>query len=80
MHVQAVTSVLMSFLITVDWPGEGALCTVCFYLFIYFTKDAFSLTVTTCSERMALQRLFCVSECMRVCVGVRVCFDICIFN
>lgn len=60
MHVQAVTSVLMSFLITVDWPGEGssALCG--------FTKDAFSLTVTTRSERMALHKLFCVSECMRV--------------
>lgn len=59
MHVQAVTSVLMSFLITVDWPGEGspALCG--------FTKDAFSLT--TRSERMALHKLFCVSECMRVC-------------
>lgn len=39
--VQAVISILMSFLITVDWPGEGssALCG--------FTKDAFSLTVTT---------------------------------
>lgn len=63
-HVQAVISILMSFLITVDWPGEGSSA------LRGFTKDAFSLTVTTRSERMALHKLFRVSECMRVCACV----------
>ena len=62
--VQAVISILMSFLITVDWPGEGssALCG--------FTKDAFSLTVTT---RVWKNGLTQTVPCVWVHAGVCVC-------
>lgn len=69
MHIQAVTSVLVSFLITVDWPGEGSSA------LFDFTKDAFSLTVTTWSKNMALHKLFCVFS-----VHAGVLLFICILN
>lgn len=58
----------MSFLIPVDWPGEGssALCG--------FTKDAYSLTVTTGPEEWPYTVL-CVWVHASVCVCVSLIFE-----
>ena len=58
----------MSFLITVDWPGEGSSAPC-----VFFTKDAFSLTLTTdgCLNEWPYSNWFvCLSacECVRVCL------------